>query len=52
MVYYHVLVPLDGSKLDEYVPPHIEAIARNGLVKQITFIRIIEAAFIPPIPLK
>jgi nucleotide-binding universal stress UspA family protein len=48
-LYSHVLVPLDGSKLDDYILPHIEAVARSGLVKRITLVRVVEAVKIPPI---
>jgi nucleotide-binding universal stress UspA family protein len=43
LIYEHALVPLDGSALAEGVLPHISALAQKGLVKKITFIRVVEA---------
>lgn len=49
MIYTNVLVPLDGSELAESVLPHVLALAEKGLVKNITFIRVIEEAKIPTV---
>lgn len=49
MIYTNILVPLDGSALAEAVMPHVTAIAEKGLVKNITFIRVVEEARIPTI---
>jgi len=41
-MYRKVLVPLDGSELAECVLPHVEALAKGGVVKEIVLVRAVE----------
>ena len=43
-MYQKIMVPLDGSKLAECVLPHVEAIAKGCLVKEVVFVRVVEIA--------
>ncbi len=45
-MYQKIMIPLDGSKLAECVLPHVEAFLKNGLVKEVLLIRVME-----PLPL-
>ncbi len=46
-MYHKIMVPLDGSKLAECVLPHVEALARGCLAKEIDFIRVFEPFRMP-----
>ena len=41
-MYHKILVPLDGSELAECVLPHVEAIAKGCLVKNVIFMHVVE----------
>ena len=41
-MYQKIMVPLDGSELAECVLPHVEAIARGCLPKEVIFVRAVE----------
>lgn len=41
-MYENLMIPLDGSKLAECVLPHVEAFVKNGLVKNASFVRVLE----------
>ncbi|MFQ5996687.1 MAG: universal stress protein [Dehalococcoidales bacterium] len=47
-MYQKILVPLDGSELAECVLPHVEAIAKTGGVKNVTFVRVADTFFSHP----
>ncbi len=47
-MYEKILVPLDGSKLAECVIPHIQAMAANGVTKEIYLVQVIEPYQKPP----
>jgi len=41
-MYQKILVPLDGSELAECVLAHVDALSKGCLVKEITFVRVVE----------
>jgi len=41
-MYQKLFVSLDGSELDESVLAHVDALGRGCLVKEITFVRVVE----------
>jgi nucleotide-binding universal stress UspA family protein len=41
-MYENALVPLDGSKLAECVLPHVENLAKRGLIKKIILLSVVE----------
>jgi nucleotide-binding universal stress UspA family protein len=41
-MYRIILVPLDGSELDECVLPHVEAMAKGCQVEKVLFVRVAE----------
>lgn len=43
-MYQRIMVPLDGSDLAECVLPHVEAISKGCLVKEVVFLRVLETA--------
>ncbi|MFC1924730.1 universal stress protein [Chloroflexota bacterium] len=43
-MYQKIMVTLDGSELAECVLPHVEAIAKGCLVKEVVFVRVLEIA--------
>jgi len=43
-MYQKIMVPMDGSELAECVLPHVDAIAKGCLVKEVVFVRVVEFA--------
>lgn len=43
MLYKKILVPLDGSRLAECVLPHVEELAKSGMVKEIILLRVCDS---------
>ncbi len=41
-MYQKIVVPLDGSELAECVLAHVDALGRGCLLKEITFVRVVE----------
>ncbi len=41
-MYKKVLVPLDGSKLAECVLPHVQALAKSGILQEVVFATVVE----------
>lgn len=47
-MYEKVLVPLDGSELAESVLPHLEALVKGCVVKDVIFIHVVWRTDLPP----
>src|ERR1035437_7768499 len=41
-MYQNIMIPLDGSEVAECVLPHVETFMKNGLVKNASFVRVLE----------
>ncbi len=46
-MYNKILVPLDGSELAECVFPHLEMLVQGCQVKEVVFVRVVEAFNLP-----
>lgn len=46
-MYKNVMVPLDGSSLAECILPHVDTLAKAGLIEKVTFIRVAEPVRVP-----